>query len=302
MPFFKKKKFYKILFSGFIAGFFVAAILLFLALKFFSPKKLKVHELDPIAPYSVQKTFKPEDLKSPVLPYSRLTKKSYRIPVITYHYVENVKDQKDTIRKGLNIPPFVFDKELEAISKSNYQMIFVKDIPKIISGEIPYSTRSAALTFDDGYEDFYTDAFPLLKKYNIKATVFIINDFIGRKGFMNEKQIKEIIDSHLVEVGAHTLDHLYLKLLTKNIVIKQVFESKKALEEMFKIKIESFAYPYGAFDQNTIDIVRGAGYTSAVSEITDDIQSNTNVFYLSRIRAGNFSYGNVITFLEKFKK
>lgn len=303
MPFFEHKKIYKILLAGFISGFFAAVVVLFFSVRIFSPKKSeKINDSNLIAPYSVQKTFKPKEFKTPNKLYSALIKKDYRIPIITYHYVENVKDPKDTIRQGLDIVPFVFDKELKAISESNYKMIFVKDIPKIVSGEIPYSSQSAALTFDDGYEDFYTDAFPLLKKYKIKATIYIVYDFIGRKGFMNEKQIKEIIDSHLVEVGGHTLDHLYLKLLSKNVVVKQVLDSKKALEEMFKIKIESFAYPYGAFNQDTINIVRSAGYTSAVSEITDINQSNTNLLYLSRIRAGNFSYGNIIKFFENYKK
>lgn len=303
MSFSKSKKFYQILLAGFISGFFVAFVVLFISVKFFSPKKnKKIDESNLVIPYNVQKTFTPENLTTPNKPLSTTVKESYRIPIITYHYVENVKDPKDTIRQSLDIVPFVFDKELKAISESKYKMIFVKDIPKIISGEIPYSSQTAALTFDDGYEDFYTDAFPLLKKYNIKATIYVIYDFIGRKGFMNEKQIKEIIDSHLVEVGCHTLDHLYLKLLSKNIVVKQVVDSKKALEEMFKIKIESFAYPYGAFDQNTIDIVRSAGYTSAVSEIADVNQSNTNLLYLSRIRAGNFSFGNIIRFFDNYKK
>lgn len=303
MSFLKNKKFYQILLAGFISGFLVAFIVLFVSVKLFSPKKNReINESNLIAPYSIQKTFKPESLITPNKPLSTITKKSYRIPIITYHYIENVKDPKDTIRQSLDIVPFVFDKELKAISESNYKMIFVKDIPKIISGEIPYSSQSAVLTFDDGYEDFYTDAFPLLKKYNLKATIYVVYNFIGRKGFMNEKQIKEIIDSHLVEVGGHTFDHLYLKLLQKNVVVKQVVDSKKALEDMFKIKIESFAYPYGAFDQNTIDIVRSAGYTSAVSEITDINQSNTNLLYLSRIRAGNFSFGNVIRFFDNYKK
>jgi len=291
-----KKNYYKILFTGFMAGVFVAIIVLFISFKFFSPK-----ETDLIAPYHEQKIFKPKSLQTPNKTSSIVVNKDYRIPIVTFHYVEYVKDPKDTIRKSLDIIPFVFDKELQAINNGHYKTIFVKDIPKIISGEIPYSSKSAALTFDDGYEDFYTDVFPLLKKYNVKATIFIVYDFIGRKGFMSEKQIKEIINSQLVELGAHTLDHLYLKLLPENIVIKQMSESKKILEETFKVKIESFAYPYGAFSQDTINLVRSAGYTNAVSEIPGIIQSNDNLFYLSRIRAGSFSYENIIRFFENYQ-
>lgn len=272
-------------------------------LKYFPPKQNKLkNEANLIIPYAYQMALKPGDIQTPDKLYTVVRLKEYRIPIITYHYVENVKDPKDTIRKSLNIPPFVLDKELEELSKNNYQTLFMRDIPKIVSGDMAYSTKSAALTFDDGYEDFYTDAFPLLKKYNIKATIFIIYDFIGRKGFMTESELKEISDSKLVEIGAHTMDHLYLKLLQNNIVTKQVVGSKKGLEDMLQLRVESFAYPYGAFDQDTIDVVRAAGFTSAVSEIAGDLQSSENLLYLSRIRAGNFSYSNIIRFLESYNK
>lgn len=302
MPLFKDKKLLKILLAGFISGFLAAIITIFISDKLSSQKiNTGTEELNLIIPYNIQKTYEPESFNTPNILYSTIIKKSYRIPIITYHYVENVKDPGDTIRKSLNIIPFVFDKEMQALSENHYQTIFTKDIPKIISNEIPYASKSVALTFDDGYEDFYTDAFPILKKYKLKATIFVVYNFIGQKGFMSEKQIKELIDSHLVEVGGHTMDHVYLKLLPKNIVINQVTEGKKALEKMFKIKIESFAYPYGVFDKTTIDAVRSAGYTNAVSEISDIRQSNINLLYLSRIRAGSFSYDNIIKFLENYK-
>ena len=94
-----------------------------------------------------------------------------------YHYVEYVKDPLDTIRKSLSITPFVFDKELEEIKNNNYQTLFVKEIPKIFKGDLHYNSKSIALTFDDGYEDFYTDAFPLLKKYKIFKNNH--KDFVG---------------------------------------------------------------------------------------------------------------------------
>jgi len=71
----------------------------------------------------------------------------------------------------------------------------------------------------------------------MKATIYIIVDFIGRRGFMNEKEIKEVLDSGLVELGSHTLDHLYLKLTPESTARKQIFESKKILEEKFKVKV-----------------------------------------------------------------
>jgi len=243
---------------------------------------------------------KPISLQSFDKIISFIPKKQFRIPIIMYHYVEYVKDPLDTIRKSLNIPPYILEQELQVLNDSGYGTLFVRELPEIISQKKFYNPKSVFLTFDDGYEDFYTDVFPLLKKYHTKATVYVIYNFIGRKGFLNEKQIKELIDSQLVEIGSHTLDHFYLKKSSQLIALEQILNSKKMLEKKFKIKVESFAYPYGAFDQNAINLTRSSGYSAAVSVIPGINQSEDNLFYLSRLGAGNFSYNNMINYIENY--
>lgn len=225
-----------------------------------------------------------------------------KIPIIMYHYVEYVKDDGDLIRKRLDIVPSLFEGHLQALRKANYETYFVKDVPAIFDGSIRYSTQSAILTFDDGYEDFYTDVFPLLKKYHMRATLYVIYDYIGRKGFLNEKQIRELIESDLVEIGSHTLDHIYLKQSPKLYADKQIIESKKKFEDRFGISIKTFAYPYGAFNNDNIESVKKAGYTAAVSVISGEIQSEENLFYLSRIRPGLFTPTSMIQVIERINK
>ena len=250
------------------------------------------------APYYDKKVFKlPKELEKKASVSANL-----KISIIMYHYVEYVKDIEDLIKKRLDISPDLFEGHLKALKEASYKTYFVKEIPDILEGKIEYSSHSAVLTFDDGYEDFYTVVFPLLKKYQMKATIYIIVDFIGRRGFMNEKEIKEVLDSGLVELGSHTLDHLYLKLTPETVARKQIFESKKVLEEKFKVKVETFAYPYGAFSEKTIDLVKEAGYKAAVSVIPSMIQSKENLFYLSRVRPGIFMPKTMIKVIENYKK
>jgi len=225
-----------------------------------------------------------------------------KIPIIMYHYVEYVKDDKDLIRKRLDIVPSLFEGHLQALREAHYDTYFVKDVPDILEGLIHYSTQSAILTFDDGYEDFYTDVFPLLKKYHMRATLYVIYDYIGRKGFLNEQQIQELIESNLVEIGSHTLDHVYLKRAPNEYAEKQISESKIKFEERFGIKVKTFAYPYGAFNNDNIAAVEKAGYTAAVSVISGALQSKNNLFYLSRIRPGLFTPTSMIRVIEQMSK
>lgn len=255
---------------------------------FTSPKPTAVfEETSPKPKKKIKKTISFEELK---------------IPIIMYHYVEYVKDQGDTIRKSLNISPFTFEEQLKALQQNNYQTFFVRDVPKLFSKKTKYSTQSALLTFDDGYEDFYTVVYPLLKKYQTKATLFVIYSFIGRNDFVNKEQINEMINSGLVEIGAHTLNHVYLKGMGKNKAEEEILQSKKNLEDDFAIKVESFAYPFGAYDDQIVKIVKEASFSAAVTVNPGTIQQKSNIFTLKRIRSGVVASPNIINVLENFNR
>lgn len=255
-----------------------------------------------ITPYYEKKVFQlPEEIKAKRYQAVSINKK-VKIPIIMYHYVDYVKDINDVIHKGLSINPIFFEQELKTLKEAGYQTYFVKEIPDILDEKISYSTQSAVLTFDDGYEDFYTVAFPILKKYQMKATIYVVYDFIGRKGFMDEEEIKEVIESGLVELGSHTLNHFYLKLSPEPVAKKQIFESKKKLEERFGVEVKTFAYPYGAFSQKTVDLVKEAGYTAAVSVIPSMQQSKNDLYYLGRVRPGIFGGKSIVKVIENYQK
>jgi len=290
---------YGYLMGGIIVIF--ACFFLFVFIRDLQVRVKKANEAKKIvAPYYEEKEFKrPVFLPTPASHEAVL--EPVKIPIVMYHYVEYVQDPGDFIRKRLDIVPGLFEKHLKDLKKAGYETYYVRDVPDIISGKIHYSTQSAILSFDDGYEDFYTDVFPLLKKYHMRATFYPIYDFIGRKGFVTKAQIQELVDSDLVEIGSHTLDHLYLKLVPDEVAKKQIFESKKKLEEDFHIKVSTFAYPYGAMSPHAIQYVKDAGYTAAVSVISGTLQSDDNLFFLSRIRPGLFGE-NIVRSIEAMKK
>jgi len=154
------------------------------------------------------------------------------------------------------------------------------------------------LTFDDGYRDFYTDVFPILSFYKIKATVFIVSEFLNHSNNLTDAQVKELVESGLVEVGGHTYNHASLTGLTSEQAAKEIYNDKRNLEDKFGVKVSSFAYPYGVFDQQTIDLVKQAGYDQAVSVVRGSEQSWENKFYLYRIRPGGATGEYLIKILE----
>ncbi|MDD5416099.1 MAG: polysaccharide deacetylase family protein [Candidatus Daviesbacteria bacterium] len=212
--------------------------------------------------------------------------KSLRVPILMYHYVEYVKDEGDTIRKSLNIVPFIFDQQVKTLKDAGFSFITTADLADALDNKASIDPKSVILTFDDGYRDFYTDVFPILKKYQVKAVVYIVPNFLDRSNNLTSWQLKEIAQSGLVEIGAHTMDHTYLSGLPLERVEYEIKQSKEYFESNFGIKVVSFAYPYGAFDNQIIDVVKKAGFKSAVTAISGIFALDVNRFFLYRVRPG----------------
>ncbi len=246
-----------------------------------------------IAPYYDNSVF----TRNPSLGSPSPAGKAVKLPIIMYHYVEYRKSFGDLIEKRLDINPDIFEKQLITLKQAGYNSYFVKDVPNIIEKKKTVPLKSLVLSFDDGYEDFYSTIFPILKKYNFKATLFVSYNYVGRKGFVTFPQMAEMIASGRVEIGSHTIDHLFLTAVPRSIARTQIFNSKNLLEKKLGVPIKTFAYPYGAFDKTLAKMVQEAGYKAAVSVINGDLQSEENLYYLSRISAQTFIRQNILILL-----
>lgn len=208
------------------------------------------------------------------------------VPILVYHYVEYVRDVRDTIRKSLDILPPTLELQIQTLQKTGYEFITASDLGQYLDGIKQLPAKPVILTFDDGYGDFYTDVFPILKKYHVMATEYIISGVIGKLNYMTHDQIREIAESGLVEIGAHTVHHPNLKSVTLERAKKEIEQSKSDLENEFGIRVVSFAYPYGGFNSDVADFVKKAGFTNAVTTKGGLIANQENRYTLFRIHPG----------------
>ncbi len=143
------------------------------------------------------------------------------------------------------------------------------------------------LTFDDGYKDNYSVAYPILKKYNIPALIFLTTNHIGQgKTFLNWEEIGEMNNSGLIYFGSHCKNHLNLLSLTEEDIIKEIRESKFVLEKELKKKIDFFSYPSGGFNNKIMGYVEESGYKAAFGASMDGSDRDNRVFSLGRIGVG----------------
>ncbi len=238
----------------------------------------------------------PPDIKQQVLAASPSA--TFRVPVLMYHYVEFVRDKRDTIRQSLDIIPPVFDSQIATLKNAGYTFMTASDLADVLDGMKPLPEKPVLITFDDGHRDFYTDAFQILQKYNVKATEFVITGFLGGSDFMTPEQVTTIAKSGLVEVGDHTVHHIWMKNQPLAKDEYEVNQSKQTLEQLTGQKIDTFAYPYGAFDNQAIQVLKSDGFRVAFSTIPGNEVNQTNRFFVFRIRPGSRNGQTLLDFLQ----
>ncbi len=221
-----------------------------------------------------------------------------RIPILMYHYVEFVRDKRDTIRQSLDIIPPVFEAQVKTLQDNGYTFITAKDLSDILDEKKEAPQKPILLTFDDGHWDLYTDVLPILQKYHIRATAYIAPGLLNGSDFLTTNQLGKVATSGAIEIGAHTVHHLWLKGRPLATVKKEVQDSKTMLEAIIKRPVVSFAYPFGAFDNQTIAAVQDAEFLTAVSTAPGIEESKTNRYFLYRLRPGGRSGRDLIYYLE----
>jgi len=207
---------------------------------------------------------------------------SQNVPILMYHYIE-VAPATSTL-KGLYLNPKIFANQLQEIKNNKYKSAFVSELAKSLISKKPLASSSLVLTFDDGYEDFYTEAYPLLKKYEIKATVYIIINALDKPGYLTKDQVRELAASKFIEIGSHTFNHLDLKTLNNRKAGFEIVNSKKALENISGKQILSFCYPYGHYNDYDIKLAQEAGYLASLTTNAGFKHSILDIHTLTRLR------------------
>jgi peptidoglycan/xylan/chitin deacetylase (PgdA/CDA1 family) len=202
---------------------------------------------------------------------------------LMYHHIGTLPQDADNIRKGLTVSTEEFDKQLKYLQDNGYKTLTLGQLSQAIEQKkVPQ--KVAVLTFDDGYDDNYKDALPIMKKYNMVGTFFIITSKIGTSEYMSEQELKELV-SYGNELGSHSVSHPGLDKLKGVALQNEVVKSKEKLEEISGQKMISFCYPAGKYNEDTIKALQDAGYKIAVTTRASSGEVDTSkLFEVSRYR------------------
>jgi peptidoglycan/xylan/chitin deacetylase (PgdA/CDA1 family) len=215
-----------------------------------------------------------------------------RVPILFYHKI-NIPSPQAKI-KGLYVTPGSFLHQMRYLKWRGYNTITLDELIKGLNSEIKLPSRSIVLTFDDGYEDNYTYAFPILKKFGFTATIFLITRDIDnlpdwpdseetiREQLLSWNQIKEMSE-YGINFQSHTHTHPSLPKLNEQSIREEVLKSKKIIEDKLKNKVDFLCYPYGHFNFKVEQVLKETGYKGAVTTKRGLVKDGDNPYHLNRI-------------------
>jgi len=199
------------------------------------------------------------------------------IPVLNYHQINNHD------HNVLTLSTSEFAAQMEDLDKEGYTPITPDQLLDHLQNKTTLPEKPVLLTFDDGYEDNYLNAYPILKQYKFNATIFLISNLINKDHYLSWQEIQEMKNNNILFEG-HTFSHPYLSKIKDDKTLQQeLLGSKKDLEQHLGYKINYLAYPYGDYDQHVISMVKKYGYRAAFTVHFGPDLEQANPYTLNRV-------------------
>jgi len=224
---------------------------------------------------------------------------SVRLPVLMYHSLSDDPENGVAGYYKTNTAPSIFRQHLAQLAEEGYKTI---DLPQLIdslaSGQLP-SDKSIVITFDDGFKNFYTEAFPALSKYGFTATMFLPTAFISNSRMSFKKaecltwnEIREMRQAGM-QFGSHTVNHPQLSGLKFPEIERELRDSRVEIEQQLGESATTFAYPYAfpqgnrSFASTFRDLLVEAGYTCCVTTELGRVKAGDDPYRIKRLPANS---------------
>ena len=222
---------------------------------------------------------------TPALPTPDGTARTVRVPILMYHHIDDPPAGASAVRRDLSVSPKRFRRQLEYLRDQGYETITLNDLALHLTVGEPLPPKPIILTFDDGYADAYTQAFPLLKQFGLTGTFFLVTGPMDahKPDFLSWQQVEEMAEAGMA-FESHSYDHPDLRNRSFDYVVFQVLASQGAIEERTGETVRFFAYPSGRYDQFVIDVLRSAGFWGGVLTAQGATHPTDKLFTLRRVR------------------
>lgn len=184
---------------------------------------------------------------------------------------------------SLRVPKSEFAAHMKWLKDNGYVTLSPKEAYQVLATNSTPSEKYVLITFDDGYTDNYTKAFPILKEYGMKATIFMIEQSIGRPHHLTDAQMDDMM-AHGISIESHTIHHLELNRLTQKQQEEELKGSKVFFDQRFSQQTIMVSYPVGRYNEDTLKLAKEAGYEMAVTTEPGHAKKEQGMMSLHRLR------------------
>lgn len=202
-------------------------------------------------------------------------KEPVELPILMYHSISS--------GNSLRVPKSEFASHMKWLKDNDYVTLSPEEAYRVFTTNSMPSKKSVLITFDDGYTDNYTKAFPILKQYGMKATIFMIEQSIGRPHHLTDEQMDEMM-AHGISIESHTIHHLELNRLSKQQQEDELKGSKTFFDQWFSQRTRMVSYPVGRYNEETLKLAKEAGYQMAVTTEPGHAKKEQGMMSLHRVR------------------
>jgi len=187
------------------------------------------------------------------------------VSILMYHSIDNNN-------VFFTVKPEIFEKQIKYLKDNNYNVISLAELVKILELNNDLPKKTIVLTFDDGFEDNYLNVWPVLKKYNFPATIFLATGLVGQEinnvqsiplKALGWQEIQEMHQSGLIDFQPHTVSHQRFDRIDLKEIEQEIIDSKRMVEEKLNKKCYFFAYPRGWYNQEIIEILKKNEFKAA---------------------------------------
>ena len=226
--------------------------------------------------------------------YINIAPEEVSIPILMYHSI--CADYPDN---SLMVAPELFNEQMAWLNNNGFTTMSLEEVYEAFeTGKVP--VRPVAITFDDGYADNYTEAYPILKKYGMKATFFIITNNTDKDGYyMNTDMLKEMKE-YGMEIENHTAYHFELGGASLEDQRMTIEDGQTFLKENIGVESKFLCYPAGKYDDTTVSLDAQLGIKAAVTTEYGFSSINDGLYTLKRVRISPMSMDSFISIFSPF--
>jgi peptidoglycan/xylan/chitin deacetylase (PgdA/CDA1 family) len=222
----------------------------------------------------------PAHIPRPVAPAEKVS-----LPILMYHHITHLPANANATWRNLTVTPEAFEAQVKWLADNSYHTIYFSDLVAYFQHGVPLPDKPIILTFDDGWTDDFTVAFPILQKHCMVGTFFPPVAWVNRSNgskVLTWPMIEEMSRGGM-EIGSHTVNHYLLNERTAQQITEEMVNSKAELEKHVVQPVTALAYPGGGYNPLVLSLAPKAGYGAAVGVKADVEQARADLFLLHRI-------------------